>query len=270
MKKYILIEYVNCLKSRKFKIIFFFLMILVISPFVYSCYKFYGNNLSSIRAASDMSIIQGIASSFARSTLVLLLPLLSAVIYSDSYSVEYNNGVFKNIITKIPKKQYLISKVLVNISVVFVTFFIVLSINELLTLLAFPLEGYDNNFSLPSYIVMIRENWFLDNIRSYNPYLYDWIIIFNISLSAALISTITLIICFLNKYKWLINSFIVFISYISWMIITEILKIKNFSITSYLDFPAIGNIYSLAFLIFILIALIITIFLYSIKNKNDI
>lgn len=268
MKKYIFLEYKRFLKSKRFNLIFLFLLMVILSSFTYSCYIFYGDNLSSIRASYEMSIIQGIPSSFARSTLIVLLPLISSIIYSDSYSQEHSTGVYINIVTKISRKKYLLAKILANFSIVFVMLFSLLCINELLTFIAFPLQGYDSNFLFPSYSIISHKSWFLDTLRLSKPYAFNFIIILNFCLISSFISTITLILTFFNRYKWIVNCFIVFISYIALMILSHILNIPKFSLTSYISFPAIGDIYSLFLLILILSILILGIFLQALRRDN--
>lgn len=268
MKTYIFLEYKRLLTDKKFKLIFLIFLSLILASFTYTCYTVYGENLSSIRAYYEMSIIQGIPSSFIRSALIILLPLISSIIYSDSYYQEYSTGVYKNIVTKISRKKYLLSKIIVNFSIVFFILFFLLFINELLTLITFPLQGYDSNFSLPSYSIITHNEWFLDILRLSKPYLYNIVIIFNFCLISSILSTLTLVLCFSNTKKWLINCFSVFIFYITLMILSQILKIPQLSFSSYIVFPAVGNIQSFLIIILILVFLILSLLLYSIKKEN--
>ncbi|MGL5152167.1 MAG: hypothetical protein ACRC7N_16555 [Clostridium sp.] len=268
MKNYILLELKRILNCRKYKGIVMLLFMFVISAFIYTCKNNYGEYLSYVHSASEMGIIQGIPSGYAMNTLVILLPIIASILYADSYHKEYNNGVSKIIQTKISKRNYFLSKIIVNIIIVFCTIFSLVALNEVLTFIAFPKNGYFNNAGVAAYTYEYNREFFIDMLRITNPYLYNTIIIAIYALFGALISTLTLVITFVSKSKWIVNLFITFIPYIILMIIGHLFNMQKFSFTSYIEPVRFGDIYSLMVLITFTSILVISIYRYSLVNDS--
>lgn len=273
MKQIIYVEFNNCIKSVKYKMVFIVLYLLCLYPFLINCYKYYGNNLSSIRSASEMSLNMGTYSIVIKDVLVLLLPLLASILYSDSFITDYTSGTYKNIITRVDKKKYMLAKVFVTFFVVFLTFFSVFAINEILTAIAFPINGYDNNFSLPAYdkgYYNYNNKWFLDLIRIQSPYLYNLIFILIQSIMASLFAVCSLVLSFIIKEQKLKVLFSILIIYTLSDIILSLFKLQQFSIKSYLYSMNKGEGIILLAWIGALILSIIFMFFYSEKKELDI
>lgn len=215
-KNILSVEFKNCFKSKKFRFTFCIMLLMITIGSILSCKEYYGGSLSSIRGAYQMSFIQGIDYKRINGYIISTLPLIASIIYSDSLLVEYDSGVYKNIITRVDKKKYLISKLIVIITVVFLTMFIVLLISEIFSLIAFPIEGIDNNCSLPSYDIgyqNYQKKWLFDRIRLQSPYFYNLIFITVISLFGSLFAGLSYSISLVVKWKRLFILSFVYILY---------------------------------------------------------
>jgi hypothetical protein len=190
------LEWKHSLNRLEFKLVFLLMMLISVGSFIFSCfYEWgggqYGSSLLHVRSAFEMSIIQGTGVSVLLSTLVFLSPLLAMVVYSDTAYSDQTSGVYKPILTRISVKTYLWCKAAVVSVVTFFTFFVPLLINQLLSLIAFPLQGYDNNYALPPYDIGIQNydsGWMFDLIRLQSPLLYNLLYMFIISLFAVIIA----------------------------------------------------------------------------------
>lgn len=271
MKQLIIIEFKNCIRNKKFQVTFSVMYLLSLLSFFVNCKKYYGYHLSSVRAAYEMDIIQSLASGTVIDILIIVLPLVAFMVNSDSFFRDYSSGVYKNIITRVNKKSYLLTKLLVTFALTFLTFFLILTLNELLTLIAFPLKGYDNNFAYPSYDIgysNYMSTHFLDLTRLNSPYLYNMIHITIISLVSALFAVVILSLSFLIKAKILQIILGVFAFYTLSDIIFLVLNVQKFSIKNYLYSSKIGSSECL-FAWFVILALL-SILMYIIAKKDEV
>lgn len=183
------LELKNCLGRMEFKFVFAILMSFSIGSFLIACQKNYGHGMSFIRSAYDMSMMQGTSTHVVWSIESMLIPLFASIIYSDSYYSDHRSGVYKNILTRTDTKTYFWAKAIVIIVVTFTVFFIPLLLNQLLSLLTFPTQGFDNNFGFPPYDIGIQNynsGFMFDLLRIQSPLLYNLLYIFLISLVASL------------------------------------------------------------------------------------
>lgn len=271
MKQLIIIEFKNCIRSKKFQMTFSVMYLLSLISFFINCERYYGYHLSSVRSAHQVDIIRSLASRTIIDLLIIALPLVAFMINSDSFFRDYNTGVYKNIITRVNKKSYLLVKVLVTFILTFLTFFLTLTLNELLTLIAFPLKGYDNNSAYPSYDIgysNYTSTDFLDLTRLNSPYLYNIAHIVIISLIAALFAVLILSLSFLMKAKILQIVLGVFSFYTLSDIIFFVLKAEKFSVKNYLYASKTGTPDCLFG--WILILTLLPIILYIIAKKDEI
>lgn len=184
-------ELKNCLSRIEFKVVFLVFFLISIGTFIEACYIVYGSELTFIRSAYEMSILQGTSTKIMMNILLVLLPLIIPVIYSNSLITDLRSGVYKNILTRSDLKAYLWAKVSVTFLVSFFTVFIPLFINQILCLITFPQVGYDNRFALPSYDIGIQNydsQAIMDVLRLGHPLLYNMVFMVLISLMASLFS----------------------------------------------------------------------------------
>lgn len=245
MQKLLLIEVRNCIKRLEFKLMLLCLFIISIGTFWVDCYNYYGRNLCNLRSAYELGIIQSLNFKIILQLLIVILPIISCVIYSDSYYKDYKSGIYKTILTKVEKMNYFLSKAVVNFFITFLVFFIPLVINQILYCIAFPCKGYFNNYGLPYYDIgytNFNSLYVLDLLRIKSPLLYNLTYILNISLFAGTFAL--LVFSFQLYYKR--NGFMipvgVFIIYIMLSIlIDDFIQINNISILKYLQPNVVGK-----------------------------
>lgn len=212
MKNILLFEVKHCFTSRKFKIIFLMCTIIAIMSFLVNVNFYYGKNIIEIRSAFDVNIINGTKSSAIRMVILTLLPLISLLLYSDSFLIDYNTGMYKNIISRISSKKYILNKIIVIVTISFFTIFYMFLLNEILCLITFPIDGISDNFGNPSFVKTYVPDAFLALTKLRNPYLYDFIMIMIYSCIAMLHALLYFAISLFFKHKrvvFMIGYFIV-------------------------------------------------------------
>ncbi|WP_129598086.1 hypothetical protein [Anaerophilus nitritogenes] len=264
MKKLLKIEFTHCINSRSFKFVFSTLLFISLSGYLINCYEFYGNKLSFIRSAFEYSIIQGVYSRFLMETELFLLPILACIIYSDSYFMDAKLGTYKNIITRVNKKNYIIAKGIIVFIVTFFTFFIPLMLNQLLCFIAFPIQGYDNNYAIMPYDIGFQnytKEFLFDLLRLQSPFLYNMTYMIIISLCAALFALLGYSIYFIYKKNRMSVIVGIFALYNGSIFILSLADLEKYSIINYLRPTLPGSIIILLFwmiALFIVSTIIIT------------
>lgn len=231
MKKILLMEMKNCINRKEFMFISMLLLGISVFSFISECFVYFGLELTRVRSAYDIGMVQGINSLWG--ILVLLSPLFAIIVYSDSYYSDFQTGVYKNIATRTNVLTYLWGKKIIIFIVTFFVFFIPLLFNQVLAFVAFPIEGYENNYGIPEYaFYMSYDNHVLfDLYRIQNPMLYNFMFILSISLFAALFAILSYSVYFYtNKGKFaVITGF--FLVFIAIEIIMSIFGLEKYSLT---------------------------------------
>lgn len=111
-KSILIVEFKNCIKSEKISFIFWFMILMVAI----------GKRLDSGQCVYAIKP----------------LLIMASIVYLNSLLVEYNSGVYKNIITRVQKRKYLIAKFIVIFTIVFVVVFIILSALVIFKRIIFP------------------------------------------------------------------------------------------------------------------------------------
>lgn len=233
MGRLFLLEMRNCINRKEFQVSFGILFFLSIGSFLVTCYRFFGHSLHQVRSASESSMLLGVYSTSFVIILTVLLPLLSTLIYSDSFYSDVKSGVYKSIITRTSFTKYVSVKTICIFVITFLTFFTPIMLNQLLSLIAFPIEGYDNNFSLPPYVIDFTEENMFELLKLESPYLYNCLYAAIISISAGLISVLAFAIYFYTvRGKFYVNSGI-FLGYILSHLFFSGINLKEYSLLSY-------------------------------------
>lgn len=276
MRKSLLLELKNCINRNEFKFIFSSIFLLSIGSFAIACYEFYGAQATFIRSAYEMSIIQDIYSGSILQFIIILLPILATIIYSDSFYTEKQDGVYKFILTRTKLSTYVISKALAIFLITFLVFLVPLLINQGLSIVTFPLEGLDNNQALPPYDIGIQNynsgsEYVFDFIRIQSPLLFNILKMIVISIFAACFSLLSYGIYF-TKYSLKRGRFFTAISIFIVFIIQEltlsILGLGRYSISTYLKTNGIGNpLILIVWILTILLVSCLIIYRYGIKKN---
>lgn len=261
MKYLIKTNFILCLESRRFQYLSIFLYSIFFITFTSFALQNYGTNSLNLMRNYRMGIVLNegnIRSLFI--LIILILPLLSSIFYSDSIILDKKNGIYTYYKTRCGTKQYLLSKLITVFLVNLFTIFFLLSSIEILIWIAIPNIGIQNVSSRPIYqIIEIKDKLFLSDLYYLNPYLYNLFIIFTISLYSAFIGIISMSISLIfTNIKSSYLSVIVFLCFsIIEMIIPDRYRLNLYFQTVALEFKYF--LQSFGFLLLISIILTMTI-----------
>lgn len=263
------LEIKNCLNSYRFKINFFVLFLISIGTFVLTCNYYYGDNSIYVTPAYKTGIVLNSATKHGFFLFLMVMPLLVCFIYSDSYEVELKKKINIGIITRGGRERYLISKLLTVSIITFFSVFIVMAINQLLSYFTFINKGsytgatmyYDLNY-------YYDPNIFLADVKSNQPYIYNFILILINSLYASILATFTFSLTMILKFR----SIFIIIGVTIFGLALEIILAKlnlynNFSMQMYQQ-GGPGTVSGLLILISIWILVIAGIFAVGLKKDT--
>ncbi|MEB2493725.1 hypothetical protein [Peribacillus frigoritolerans] len=239
-------ELYNCIRRKELHFVLIFMLLVSMLAFVIECIAFYGKDLSLIRSAAESSILQGTYASTVKSTLLLIIPLLCSLVYADSFYVDYKTGSYKNIITRTSTTKYVFVKAIVVFISTVTIFFITLTVNQLLCFITFPLVGFDNIYSLPTFDIGVQnynELYLFDLLRIESPYMYNLTFIIIISIFSGLFSLLaySVYFMFLSKIR-IVGVMVIFVLYIVFNIVLSMLGFYNFSLFNQLSPNHIGSL----------------------------
>lgn len=266
MKNIIEIEIKNIIESVSFKIGFICLIIFNIIHFLINCYDNFNMDTTKLLVVNQMGIIKNGEFNIILWAFISISPLLIFYMLGSSYRRDYNNKAHINLLLRIDKNKYILSKMIVVICLSFLVISISLALNEVLSYITFNNLGssiggapyYENTF-------LVNQGVFLGNIDVNNPFVYKLITIFIFSVYNSLIVNICLLLTILLRYK----SLAIYIGLFSFLTLTNwvlaILDMSKYNIDSY--FGGYGDITSL--LIIFGIMLFINIILYLMTFKKE-
>ncbi|WP_339368707.1 hypothetical protein [Paenibacillus elgii] len=270
MKSMIKFELKNCLLRREAIYIFAAMCLMNIIAYLITVYSYYGNPLSSIRSAFDLSILTGHPSRFLYQTFIILLPLLSALIYADSYFTDLKSGVYKQIITRTKQSDYIGAKILTVVIVTFFFTFIPLMLNQLLCLIAFPSVGFDNNFAYPAYDIGYQNydtSYWLDLTRVQHPFLYNILFMCTASIFSVLFALWTFAISMLFPKGRLVVISSVFFLQLFYSFMVEILNVRSLSFFNFVI--PLSQTTSLHFISIVLVMLVISLGIIKMRLNKE-
>ena len=232
-------ELLSCFKRKEIHFVMLFLIILSLLAYGMECIAFYGSEMSFIRSSNESTIFSGVYSGSIRYTILLMLPFISSLIFSDSFYRDYHSGVFKGIVTRVRKSDYILSQATVVFLSTFLTFFIALFLNLVIVKVTFPAVGFDNNYGIPPYDIGIQnfdEKSFLDFMRIQSPFGFNLLNLFILSFFAGLLSLFTygLYFLFLDKNR-IYGIFFSFLCYIVTIIGLPVLGFSDLSLPNQLQ-----------------------------------
>lgn len=218
-------EISKCVKRTEFKIAVIAIFSAIFLDYIILCKGYYGSTLSKVMSASDGTILTNLVKTPLSPIIGILLPLTASIVYSDSYLEERKWGLSNFINTRVDKKKYILTKAITIAIVSFLIIFIPLVLNEILAIIAFPIQGH-NTFGLPDYkkLSYIDSGIVLSRFQVYYPYTNILIFIIIRSLFAASFALISFGVSFfnkVNKYLVILSSMIINILF---MTVTDILS----------------------------------------------
>lgn len=248
MKRIFKFELVNCLNSTGYKCSFGIVMIVGITAFINNVVCYYGSSIQHMKHANELCIVAGAPNSgFLFSTLVMFLPILSSMIYSDSFYRDQKNNTFQYILTKVSIKQYILAKELVIVFISFLVATIPLLINYALVSIGFYKGGHDNYYGFPPYDIAIQNydaSYWLDFIRVQSPNCYVLIKIGVVGLCAATFALLAYALYFINriseKNKFYVIG-ILFVLYLTSQMASTNMGNSKYNLYSYMTINIGGN-----------------------------
>ncbi|WP_346930172.1 hypothetical protein [Clostridium sp.] len=200
----------------------------------YSGYNNYFNEFLKSAVESPYYSFALFSTTELSSIFIMIMPILTAISYSDSYLEDVNSGFLKNILLRCSKRKYLQSKFLANFIISGITISIPLLIQLLLLLATQP-----NIKPEKLYNAMIIGGLNLDMYLN-QPLLYTLIWIFISFMFAGAISSIALgfSIIIRNKFVVLIAPFI---SVLVIHLLFDIIGLYEYSVLGFLHLPVKPN-----------------------------
>lgn len=255
----LIVEFKNCMKRTEFLIALLIMFLSIFVDFILLCKNYYGLGLSDIISAKNAMIITNNLKSPLCYVYSILLPIITSLIYSDSYIMEKNYGISNMIYTRVNKAKSIWIK---GIAVFLVSFFVVLIpliVEFVFVIIVLPLQGH-YNLGLASYkeLIYFDPNKVLIRLATYRPYTNLIVFIFIRAAFGAVFSLFSYSISFfkkVNRYIVIISSFFTyFIISILCDTLSKLIPEKKYSLflgTNILGVNGYGSIYMIM-LVFIL------------------
>lgn len=185
------LDFKNCLRNEKYKLCFLSLLGICLFSFLTVCISSFMGNSLQLDFTNKMGIMLGTNVRPVFHLILLFIPLIACVIYSDSFIYERDNNICVYYLTRTYKLKYFISKIFSIFIIVFFTILVPLSVNELLTRLAIPNIGVNHGYGLTVYQLKANVGgFFLQSIYDKYPYLYNFLLILITSFYGSLVAVI--------------------------------------------------------------------------------
>lgn len=133
----------------------------------------------------------------------LVFPLLASIAYSDSYAEDINTGVIKNILTRVEKRQYLLTRFIVNFLIGGILSVFPLVINFMGQMAAYPLIDNNYYYGMP----LVSQLSFWPELFYSHPMLYTLLRLLIIFLFGATLASIGLAFSTIVKNRYIILIF---------------------------------------------------------------
>lgn len=206
------LDLLNCLNSIKFKASFIILYCISMGSYYITLYSIKGLSNMSLAIIDRLGIINGMYGRKLWWLFIMCMPLFVLMIYSDSFLIEKQNKSYINIVQRVGRKKYVLSKFITTALVSFLTVFFILMINEMTISIIFYNAGSATG-SVPIYAFNHTSISILENFGSINPFIGKIILVTMASLVAMSISVFTLSLSYLIKVKNYVLIATVYIAY---------------------------------------------------------
>lgn len=230
----------NQINQLEYKVCFLVLMLLSLGAFGQSCMNYYHAGYMSVRSAADNFILASPGARAFAMTFSLLLPLIASTTCAGCRKKNdtVGNGMF--LMLRMNKKEYLSGNAFAVMILTSLTVFLILFLNQVLCLVAFPIEGYHNRFGVPQYLLAIDydKDFLFDFWQIQNPYIYNLLYSLIISILCGGIAIFTYGVCGLritSKYKAAQVSVAIFIFFELLIVIGQLFDIPAISCLSYIE-----------------------------------
>ncbi|MDR0886131.1 MAG: hypothetical protein LBN22_07230 [Clostridiales Family XIII bacterium] len=269
-------EVKKILRRKQCYLILGLFLIGVFVDFIITCLHYKSAPLSTIPSAYDLIIINndfGTPASMIFSTFIFFLAI--SIISSDILFDEVRIGLSSSIITRESTKKYIVSKMMaIAITVFFITI-IPLFINQLLSVIAFPVQGKVSGVITYNELMPADPDRILSYLENFHPYINIVIFI----LLRGIAATVTALFAFSLTFIEHVSKFFILLApmlyYICYSIIKSFIqdlisdtRAQEIVDTDILNVNGYGSIYAMIF--FLLIQIIIGVMVIRNGLKNEV
>lgn len=262
------LEFKLMLYRKEFQFAFTAMLSFVSLAFIINCINLYGKDISYVFPANQIWVGFSISSMIISNVLYLfILPFISSIAYSDTYFIDYNTGIYKNIFTRCNKYIYFLAKGITVFSAGFIIIFIPLLVNQLLSLIPAPLKSCADITNWPSYLFLPIKDMIFPNLFLYNPYLYNFLYMLIPALFGGIMALLSYSLSFYIKKSRLLVVSIVGILYVAENFLGSLLFDEGHSLFNYLfAFSFVKCLNENFFFSFMILCFILSIGIIIIKN----
>jgi len=214
------------------------MMALVCLAFLLKCIGLYGRDFSMVYPASQLWFGWTPNITYAKPLTglfyLIALPFVVSLVYSDTYYIDNNTGMVKNIIVRCKKSKYLLAKGLVVYTSGFIVIFIPLIVEQVLCLFVSPITGRLDILHTKAYEFPFVKYIQFSEMFVNHPYLRNFLIISLASLFGGSISLFSYALSFINKKSRLFVVAFPGILYIAYNLVVEFFDERWLGLSYYL------------------------------------
>ncbi len=228
-------EIKKILRRKEYLLIAILLFLSVLLDFYYTCSEYIGSELSRVPSAYQMTILSSKGSIYHIFFGSFLFFIISNILAVPALIEEVDNRTYNYAFTRIKPNNYLKKQISAVAIVTFLTIWICLIASLLLSLSAFPIQGYHTEVTTHNRLMDPDPNRLLGWLYRYYPYLNIVVLMTLRAFIASVSSFLSCAIAVLNKVPGFICMMIPMIIFVVYSIITNavsmhIADIKWFSI----------------------------------------
>ena len=244
---------------NRYKVMAIFLVMFFISIYAFyqEAIQYYGLYTTELSSAYELCLIRSINTRFLISILTVCGPLIISFAFGDIYLEDFDSNCIPFIFTRERKEKYHKINILAVFILSFFITFIPMIINMALCLITYPLNGTENMYLIPAYIIEFDKGNFLNYIMVFHPMIYNLLCICIISIVFSLFSCLTYVISMVIKSSKYICCIISYALYLGYNILVKKIGLEQYSIFNFLD--NVGKKNSILVFLGIVIGLIIII-----------
>lgn len=233
-------ELIKCINRRRFKFTLLIICGFLFLQYIMYIISIYGKTSIELLPQTQMGFIYGTKLRGCFQLLIILMPLFSFSLFSDSYLVEKENDTLSFYFIRLSPRNYLLYKGIAIGIINFSVSFLLISFYEICIWIATPDIGILSGYGLPAYqMIGIHDPVLFDSLAIRMPHLYNILIIFLFSLLSVCEGVIGYSLSLiLNRIKIIYMYAYLFIG----MNLINIIVPANYQITMYIQtYPVTVN-----------------------------
>lgn len=236
LKNMIKLEFKNLISRSEFFISFTLMLLFSIISVVINASDIYGKSIDNVISASDLFMINSHSGRILSGMIIMvLLPVIASVPFSDSYYIDKKSGIYLSVLTRTSQLNYIFSKAIVTFLSAFIVLFIPLLLNQILCLIMGPVSSFCDLSGWPAYETSrLNEHiYFWTNFEN-NTYVMNFIYILWASIFGGFMALFSFAFSFLTEKRVLIITIGTIIYSISNFLLS-LLNLDNWVFATYLD-----------------------------------